>query len=152
LPPQQVFTLLSVFFNDETSPKLNKALLPTGLQSFPRLTLSPRLVPGEQAEISFPYSEPTDGTPSFLYVAFMSGVETILGRVHDREERNNESGETSKRHFVEIPRDLASRGVVYVIVLRGSTEAIGDVRMDDGSVVAGPAISMFPFDAQGKPI
>lgn len=130
---------------------MNKALLPIGLQSFPRLTLSPRLVPGEQAEISFPYAEPTNGQPSFLYVAFMSGVETILGRVLDREERNDD-GQMLKRHFVEIPRDLASRGVVYVIVLRGNTQAIADVRMDDGSVVAGPAVSMFPFDAGGKAI
>lgn len=152
LTPQQVFTLLSVFFNDQTSPKLNKALLPAGLQSFPRLTLSPRLVPGEQAEVSFPYSDPTDGEPAFLYVAFMSGVETIFGRVLDREERNYDGGETRKRYFVEIPRDLASRGVVYVTVLRGSTDAVGDVRMDDGSVVAGPAISTFPFDAQGRSI
>jgi hypothetical protein len=79
----------------------------------------------------------------------MSGVETILGRVLDREERNtDESGGESvvQRHFVEIPRDLASCGVVYVVVLRGETE-MGDVRMDDGSVIAGPAISTFPFDA-----
>lgn len=78
----------------------------------------------------------------------MSGVKTILGL--DREERNTDgSGGESvvQRHFVEIPRDLASRGVVYVVVLRGETEEMGDVRMDDGSVVAGPAISMFPFDA-----
>jgi len=138
--------------NDQTSPKLNKALLPTGLQSFPRLTLSPRLAPGEQAEISFPYSEPTDGRQDVLYVAFMSGVETILGRVLDREERNDVNGETLIRHFVEIPRDLASRGVVYVIVLKGDTDSMGDMSMDDESVVAGPAISMFPFDADGKPI
>jgi hypothetical protein len=32
------------------------------------------------------------------------------------------------------------------VVLRGETE-MGDVRMDDGSVIAGPAISTFPFDA-----
>jgi len=82
----------------------------------------------------------------------MSGVETIIGRVLNREERNNDSGQTPKQHFVEIPRALASRGVVYVIILRGNTEATGDVMMDDDSVVAGPAISMFPFDAEGKPI
>ena len=79
----------------------------------------------------------------------MSGVETILGRVLDREEWNtDESGGESvvQWHFVEIPRDLASCGVVYVVVLRGETE-MGDVRMDDGSVIAGPAISTFPFDA-----
>jgi hypothetical protein len=154
LTPQQVFTLLSIFFNDETSPKSNKALLPTGLEPFPRLTLSPRLVPGEQAEISFPSPDSSD-KPSFLYVAFMSGVETILGRVLDREERNtDESGGESvvQRHFVEIPRDLASHGVVYVVVLRGETEEMGDVRMDEGSVVAGPAISMFPFDAASRPV
>ena len=80
----------------------------------------------------------------------MSGVETIFGRVLDREERADDDGQTTKRHFVEIPRDLASRGVVYVIVLKGSTEEIGDVRIDDESVVAGPAISMFPFDSDGK--
>ena len=151
LTPQQVLTLLSVFVNDETSPKPNKALLPTGLQASPRLTLSPRLVPGEQAEISFPYSDPTDGSqPSFLYVAFMSGVETILGRVLNREEQDNNNN--VKRHFVEIPRDLASRGVVYVVVLRGDTDVMRDVRMDDESVVAGPAIAMFPFDAGSRPI
>jgi len=81
----------------------------------------------------------------------MSGVETIFGRVLDREERND-GGETRKRYFVEIPRDLASRGVVYVSVLKASSEAIADVRMDDESVVAGPAISMFSFDAEGRSI
>ena len=84
----------------------------------------------------------------------MSGVETILGRVLDREEQDNDNhnDETVKRHFVEIPRDLASRGVVYVVVLRGDTDVMGDVRMGDESVVAGPAIAMFPFDAGSRPI
>lgn len=121
------------------------------MESFPRLELSPRLVPGEQAEISFPYPGSRDGEPSFFYVAFMSGVETIFGHVLDREEEQDD-GQTRKRYFVEIPTDLVSRGVVYVIVLKGNTEEIGDVRIDDESMVAGPAISMFPFDADGKAI
>jgi hypothetical protein len=57
-----------------------------------------------------------------------------------------------RQYFVEIPRDLAGRGVVYVVVLRGDTKVIGDVKMDDDFVVTGPAIAMFPFDAEGKSI
>lgn len=87
-----------------------------------------------------------------MFAAFMSGVEIIFGRVLDREEPSDDGGQGTKRYFVEIPRDLASRGVVYVMVLKGDSDDVADVRMDDDSVVAGPAIAMFPFDAEGKAI
>ncbi len=85
--------------------------------------------------------------PEFLYVAFLSGAETIFGRVHEREKPTID-GEQSRR--VVIPGDLASKGVVYVIVVKGVSERIRDVRLDDEDVVAGPAIAMFPFNANGK--
>ena len=97
----------------------------------------------------------TNDDPEFLYVAFLSGAETIFGRVHERERPTIGGGEPTpsrRRYFVVIPRDLASKGVVYVIVVKGSSEKIRDVRLDDDGVVAGPAIAMFPFNANGKAI
>ncbi len=103
-------------------------------------------------EISFPYSLPTNDDPEFLYVAFLSGAETIFGHVHERERPTIDGEQSRRRYFVVIPGDLASKGVVYVIVVKGVSEKIRDVRLDDDSVVAGPAIAMFPFNANGKAI
>lgn len=149
LTPSQVLTILSSFFNFDTSPQLNRSLLPANIRTYPRLTLSSRLVPGEEAEISFPYSLPEEDEPEFLYAAFLSGPEIIFGHIYERE---NPAMDGQKRFFVVIPRDLASKGVVYVVVVRGISERLLDIRLDDDSVVAGPAIAMFAFNANGNSI
>ncbi|KAJ3508468.1 hypothetical protein NLJ89_g5737 [Agrocybe chaxingu] len=129
LTPNAVLTLLSNFFNFENCPK------ETTPSSHP------------PAEISFPY--PQIGGNERLYVAFLSGAETIFAPLQEKEDGKDK--DHKKRYFVEIPRDLAGRGTVYVIVVRGR-ENIGEVRLEDEFIVAGPGITMFPFDAWGKPI
>ena len=39
-----------------------------------------------------------------------------------------------------------------MIVVKGSSEKLRDVRLNDDGVVAGPAIAMFPFNANEKAI
>ena len=50
---------------------------------------------------------------------------------------------------MEIPEDLKSAGTVFVVIFSGG-ENIGEVRLDDETMVAGPAIAVFPFDSRGK--
>lgn len=150
LSPNQVLTLLTSFFDFDAMPNQNRGLLPAGVHPYPRLSVAPRLVPGEEAEISFPYSRSDQNER--LYAAFLVGFETIFAVIIEREEHAEGSGsENRRRYFVQVPRDLAARGTVFVSVVRGR-ENINDVRFDDSSIVAGPAIAMFPFDAFGKPI
>jgi len=52
---------------------------------------------------------------------------------------------------VTVPRDLREQGGVYVSVVQGG-EQMGDVRVDDAGMVAGPALVMFAFNAQGNPV
>ena len=152
MTPNQVITLLGSFLNYEALLKLNRVLLPANLHPYPRLTLSPQLVPGEQAEVSFAYSPPPGGNPEILVVAFLSGAETIFSRVLEREERALEGSEGLKRYFVEIPMDLASKGTIYATVLRGRNWDMSDISLDEDNVIAGPAIAMFTFDAKSNPI
>ena len=50
---------------------------------------------------------------------------------------------------MEIPEDLKSAGTVFVVIFKGGDD-IGEVTLDDETTVAGPAISIFPFDSRGK--
>lgn len=154
LAPNQGATLLSNFFDFESCPPGNRDLLPSGYRPYPRLSLSPRLVPGEKAEISFP---PVNlENDQRLYVAFLTGIETVFVPVEVRSETTHGagyggSGEDQIRYFVEISRDLSARGTVFVVLVHGP-EDIRDVNLDEENMVAGPAIAMFPFDANNKPI
>ncbi|KAF9479898.1 hypothetical protein BDN70DRAFT_662439 [Pholiota conissans] len=180
LTPSQVATLLSNFFDYASCPAGNNNLLPPEHRPHPRLLLSPRLVPGEKAEISFPSTNLERGQR--FYVSFLSGIETIFVPLEMRSEKegvhgqdghdgrdgrdgsnNNDhnnngnnnnyrdegNNDNRNRYFVEIPRDLAGRGTVFVLVVRGP-ENIREVNLDDNNVVAGPAIVMFPFDHENK--
>jgi hypothetical protein len=277
LTPNQIATLLSKFIKYESCPSENHDLLPESYQPHPRLFLSPRLFPGSEAEISFPYPEVQQG--EHLYVAFLAGAQTIFARITELEvendngnisashpSENNRSGNVSfeggrkgnkhydddnykgeyngdgnkgyddnnnrngenysgkggsgrmeennrnigndrgsnnekeykdeknrkeenkpdedktrdddsfrnknnrnavanlassrflnnnsnnhRRYFVEIPRDLAAKGTVFVIVVKAH-DNIGEVRLDEQSTVAGPAIANFAFDAWNQPI
>lgn len=44
---------------------------------------------------------------------------------------------------------MKSAGTVFVVIFSGG-ENIGEVRLDDETMVAGPAIAVFPFDSRGK--
>ena len=62
----------------------------------PRLCLSPRFVPGEEAGMSFPYPEIGQGEP--LYVTFMAGAETIFARVTERENGKDDGSGSRNRN------------------------------------------------------
>lgn len=74
-----------------------------------------------------------------LYVAFLTGAATIFAPLDKREDN----------YFVDIPEDLKSAGTVFVVIFKGG-EDIAEVRLDDETTVAGPAIAVFPFDSRGK--
>ena len=50
---------------------------------------------------------------------------------------------------MEIPEDLKSAGTVFVVIFKG-VENIAEVTLGDETMVAGPAIAVFPFDSRGK--
>jgi len=139
LTPIQTLSLLSNFFNYETGPEGNRYLLPSGLHVNPRLTVASRLVLGQPAEISFPF--PTLSNEETIYIAFLNGEEIIIAPLLERD----------NRFYVEIPKDLAGKGTVFVVVFRGG-EDIRQARLDDESTVAGPALITFPFDSEGMPL
>jgi hypothetical protein len=91
LTSNHVATLLSKFVDFDSCPAENRDLLPEGYHPHPRLYLSPRLIPGEEAEISFPHPELGQGER--LYTAFMAGAETIFSRITEHEKgKDNGSG------------------------------------------------------------
>jgi hypothetical protein len=57
----------------------------------------------------------------------------------------------NRRFFVEIPRDLVSKGSVFFVVIKGR-DNIGEVRLDEASTVAGPAIANSPYNAWNNAI
>ncbi|KAF9041652.1 ferritin-like domain-containing protein [Panaeolus papilionaceus] len=138
LTPSQVYTLLSSFFDFNSLTEDNRALLPAGNWPAPRLSLAPRLLPGQQGEISFPY--PNLNEHECLYVVFLTGAANIVAPLI-----NQDNG----HYFVEIPLELEGAGTVYIVLIRGS-DNIGDVVVSDQTTVAGPAIAEFPYNAEGK--
>ncbi|KDR66313.1 hypothetical protein GALMADRAFT_81121 [Galerina marginata CBS 339.88] len=152
LSPNQVLTLLTSFFDFDKMPAQNRALLPANLRPYPRLWLAPRLVPGQEAEISF--QNPNVQKNERLYAAFLFGFETIFAPITEREDttiQGADAGHDNRKYFVQIPKDLDVKGTVFVVVLKG-TGNISEVRLDDQSTVAGPAIAMFSFGANHAPI
>ena len=74
-----------------------------------------------------------------LYIAFLTGAATIFAPLDKKEDK----------YVVEIPEDLKSAGTVFVVIFEGGDD-INEVRLDDETTVAGPAIAVFPFDSRGK--
>ncbi|PPR02088.1 hypothetical protein CVT24_011222 [Panaeolus cyanescens] len=138
LTPSQVYTLLSCFFDFNSITEQNRALLPAGINPAPRLSLAPRLLPGQQGELSFPY--PSLNEHECLYVVFLTGAANIVAPLIDQHDGH---------YFVEIPLELEGAGTVYIVLIRGS-DNIGDVTVSDQTTVAGPAIAEFPYNAEGK--
>ena len=146
----------------QTCPQENRDRLPPNFRPYPVLTLAPRLVPGEEAEISFPYPSGL-GPDEHLYLAFLVGIETIFAPVEERRHTrrgdtkantNNfgvDNKDTTRRFFVQLPRDLSATGTVYFTLVRGPGD-VRAIRLDDHSIVAGPAIAEIPFDSSYKPI
>jgi hypothetical protein len=91
--PYHLVTLLSKFVDFDSCPAENRDLFPEGYHPHLRLYFSPRLVPGEEAEISFPYPELGQGER--LYAPFMAGAETIFARIIERE-RGKDDGSASR--------------------------------------------------------
>ncbi|KAF5324076.1 hypothetical protein D9619_011220 [Psilocybe cf. subviscida] len=163
LTPNEVVTLFLSFMDFDTCPQENRDRLPPNFRPYPVLTLAPRLVPGEEAEISFPYPGGL-GPDEHLYLAFLVGIETIFAPVEERRHTKrgdtnvntnnfgaNKNNDNTRRFFVQLPRDLSATGTVYFTLVRGPDD-IRAIRLDDHSIVAGPAIAEFPFDSSYKPI
>ncbi|KAF8800079.1 hypothetical protein BYT27DRAFT_7263222 [Phlegmacium glaucopus] len=131
----QVYSIVSSFIKPDSCPQSNYPLLPPNHHAYPQLTLAPKLIPGHETQISFSL----ENEPEHLYVAFLSGASTIFAPL----------GKKDGNYVVEIPEDLKAAGTVFVVVFKGE-ENINEARLDDESMVAGPAIAVFPFDSRGK--
>ncbi|CAK5265520.1 unnamed protein product [Mycena citricolor] len=119
LSPSQVYHIASKFI--KSCPSSNSAILPS-LASFASLTVS-NAQPGKTATVDFPV--PKDST-SQLFVAFISGVGApVFSPVQNGQ--------------VQVPISLARTGSVYCVITRDGG------RVDDDTIVAGPAIVQFPF-------
>lgn len=100
--------------------------------------LAPKLIPGQETQVSFSLEQNLDNGEHF-YVAFLSGAATIFAPLNNVE----------SKYVVEIPEDLRAAGTVFVIIFKGG-ENIDEAMLDDETIVAGPAIAVFPFDSRGK--
>ena len=138
LTVNQVNTIASNFVQPGSCPASNENLLPPNIRTYPQLTLAPKLIPGHENQVSFSLENQLE-SGEHLYVAFLTGAATIFAPLDKRE--NN--------YYVEIPEDLKSAGTVFVVIFKGGDD-IGEVRLDDETTVAGPAIAVFPFDSRGK--
>ena len=118
----QVYTLAASFIT--SCPSTNPAL---PVKAFPSLTFAPSgPTPGSSIALSFNSTDISSDTP--LYAAFFTGLSQEFVLITDGN--------------VTIPNDL--RGQVYVVVSNNETMA------NDDTIVAGPAILEFEFDAAGK--
>ena len=131
-------TIASNFVQPGSCPASNERLLPSNIRTYPQLTLAPKLIPGHENEVSFSFENPLENG-EHLYVAFLTGAATIFAPLDKKEDK----------YVVEIPEDLKSAGTVFVVIFKGGDD-INEVRLDDETTVAGPAIAVFPFDSRGK--
>ncbi|EDR01539.1 uncharacterized protein LACBIDRAFT_310865 [Laccaria bicolor S238N-H82] len=131
LSMNQILTLISLY--TQQCPASNAALLPASLQAFPQLTIDTHPTPSQSINLTFaPPAEPLSEAES-LFVAWISGMGVVVTQV-----------EGEGQLTTQVPADMADRGAVYVLVVRGSKD-MSNLRMDDASTVAGPAFVVFPF-------
>jgi len=138
LTVNQVNSFASNFIKQGSCPTSNDVLLPPNLRAYPQLMLAPKLIPGQETQVSFSLEQNLDNG-EHLYVAFLSGAATIFAPLKNVEDK----------YVVEIPEDLRATGTVFVIIFKGG-ENIDEAMLDDETIVAGPAIAVFPFDSRGK--
>ncbi|KAF8803462.1 hypothetical protein BYT27DRAFT_7260208 [Phlegmacium glaucopus] len=107
------------------------------LHQYPQLSLTPELIP--RHETLFSFSLENEQLEEQLYVAFLSGAATIFALISKNE----------GNYVVETPEYLRAAGTVVVVVFKGEKN-ISEARLDDVSMIAGPAILVFPFDSRRK--
>lgn len=138
LTVNQVHNLALNFIKQGSCPTSNDGLLPSNLRAYPQLTLAPKLIPGQENQVSFSLDQNlNDG--EHCYVAFLSGAATIFAPLKDVEDK----------YVVDIPQDLKAAGTVYVVIFKGGKN-IDEAMLDDETMIAGPAIAVFPFDSRGE--
>lgn len=131
LSMNQILTLISPY--TQQCPASNAALLPASLQAFPQLTIDTHPTPSQSINLTFaPPAKPLSEAES-LFVAWISGMGVVVTQV-----------EGEGQLTTQVPADMADRGAVYVLVVRGSKD-MSNLRMDDASTEAGPAFVVFPF-------
>ncbi|KAF6746660.1 ferritin-like domain-containing protein [Ephemerocybe angulata] len=158
----QAWTILSNFI--ASCPSQPSDILPDGLHAFAPLTIPDQVKPGVEFELSYPVTpeELKDEESQDLFGTFTVGMGTYIQRIRTVVESMSESDSSEssegckKRHFVTPPVELGGKGVVYISVVKTMDGANGqdkglDLR-DERSVVAGPAIVMFPFNSRGEEV
>ncbi|KAK7018217.1 protein rds1 [Favolaschia claudopus] len=125
LNPNQIFTLASGFIT--SCPDSNAAALPP-LKAYPALAVSPDAHPGKPTTLTF--AAPTSYSTEKLFAAFISG---IGAPIFVPVEKDNE---------VTVPDGLL--GVVFCVITKDGE------KVDDSTMVAGPAILNFQFDSMGN--
>ncbi|KAJ8078071.1 hypothetical protein PM082_000277 [Marasmius tenuissimus] len=121
LTPNQVFTIASSFI--ESCPSSNA---PLPAKANPPLALSDGAKPGDKTTLTFDAST-ASGSKAFLVFQTSNGPVTT---------------DIADDKTATIPSDL--RGTVFAFVSSKQNAT------DDASVLAGPALLMFPYDAQGQ--
>ena len=127
----QILTLISPY--TQQCPASNTALLPASLQAFPQLNIDTHPTPSQPIDLTFaPPAQPLNEAEG-LFAAWISGMGVVVTQV-----------EGEGQLTTQVPADMADRGAVYVLVVRGSKD-MSNLRIDDASTVAGPAFVVFPF-------
>ncbi|KAF6747290.1 ferritin-like domain-containing protein [Ephemerocybe angulata] len=156
----QAWTILSNFI--ASCPSQPADILPEGLHAFAPLTIPEQVKPGIEFELSYPVSpeELKDEESQVLFGTFTVGMGTYVQRIRTVVESTSESDSSEssegckKRHFVTPPVELRGKGAVYISVVKtmdgANEQGMGLDLRDERSVVAGPAIVMFPYNSRGE--
>ncbi|TFK21259.1 hypothetical protein FA15DRAFT_86026 [Coprinopsis marcescibilis] len=121
-------------------PESNLPLFPQELKNFATLKFLDRIVPGQKTQIDFGSIGSDDGT--LLHAAFNVGNGTYIKRVYEQD----------GGYYVDLPQELASKGAVFVIIVKDDIQNEGrnGLIVSDANTIAGPSLLMFPFDSEGN--
>ncbi|EAU80307.1 hypothetical protein CC1G_13239 [Coprinopsis cinerea okayama7 len=131
-------------------------VLPPGLRDYPTFHIgSPTLYPGRMTDFdlsaaytSDPSSLPSPTDDTKLFVLFSIGTGPYIELLHPYEDSDE-----SHKYWAMIPNDLASKGAVYVSIVKASAAEASQpgFQLGDNNMVAGPKIWMFDYDSNWMP-
>lgn len=118
-------------------------MLPIGVYDYANINFESTPTPGESVSMTLQYL-PYD-LPDVLVATFVTGTGTHYADVVQSVLDDGTTGLS-----VVVPQELASMGAVYVMLVE--PDADGNVSGDTNTetIYAGPAIAMFPFNAEGE--